>query len=164
MKRDLHVYLYEYQWNHGGMLCMQCGLYSCVLVSFVGLFSYMRWKETYKRDQHTWNAIADGVAQNLEIICKNFVSRQIPMKPCGHVLWQSLRGCRKHNLSEDATNTISQRICCVKVLREILSPNFVNEPEFCPWDLRLVLGNAIVLITNPMRILVHLVHNQSLYR
>ena len=108
MKRDLHVYLYEYQWNHGGMLCMQCGLYSCVLVSFVGLFSYMRWKETYKRDQHTWNAISDRVAQNLEIICKTLSQdkyrwNRVDML-CG-------------NLSEDAANTISQRMPQTQSLR-----------------------------------------------
>jgi len=32
--------------------------------------------------------------------------------------------------------------------------NFVNVPQFCPWDLRLVPGNKMVLIINPMKILV----------
>jgi len=35
----------------------------------------------------------------------------------------------------------------------------INEPEFCPRDLRLVPGKKMVLITNPMRILVRLVLN-----
>jgi len=35
----------------------------------------------------------------------------------------------------------------------------INEPEFCPWDLRLVAPNKMVLMINPMRILVRLVLN-----
>ena len=40
---------------------------------------------------------------------------------------------------------------------------FVNEPGFCPWDLRLVPCNNIVLlyIINPMGILERLVLNYS---
>jgi len=35
----------------------------------------------------------------------------------------------------------------------------INEPEFCPRDLRLVPGNEMALMTNPTRILVRLVLN-----
>jgi len=37
--------------------------------------------------------------------------------------------------------------------------NFVNVPEFYPWDLPLVPGNNTVLIVNPMKILVRLGRN-----
>jgi len=37
--------------------------------------------------------------------------------------------------------------------------DLVNVPEFCPWDLRWVPGNDMVLIIHPMRILVRIVLN-----
>jgi len=39
------------------------------------------------------------------------------------------------------------------------SENVFNEPNFCPWDSRLVPRNNVVLTKNPMRIQIHLVLN-----
>jgi len=42
--------------------------------------------------------------------------------------------------------------------------NFVKIPELCPWDLRLVPDNIMVLISNPTRTLIRLVLNWNFYK
>ena len=39
----------------------------------------------------------------------------------------------------------------------IIFQHFFNQPEFCPWDSRLVTRNNMVLMINPMEIQVRLV-------